>query len=1123
MIQTPVAALNGENLEKSKVEVDVSHHQKYPSHELLGSRVLEDNSTQLSWKSILDVKELSWLSEHVLLNQILYPAAGYIAMAGEAMRQLSDGNLESYTLRDFAVTSALLLKPDEKVEIRTTLQPVKVEGETGQWYEMQIISNDGSRWVERCVSKVSTEGISNLTETDALYPKDTLLRNVPKGYWYDIATNVGLNYGTAFQGLDEISASVAETKAAAAVSPSENATKYGLHPVTIDLGFQTLAVAACQGQGRRLDELSTLSAIKHLVIAGGEFKKLTIQAAVTKAGPGGITGNVSGLSENGTPVFSMRECRTSVVPVVRAEDESRIVSFIEWETDVTFANPNKSLAPFHPQLDYSILLERLTLLLVFNMKAQGIQNAVKKQGRFGIISDISPFAGLDAATRTTMIQELKEQIRGTSLAPVAVLVERLLTSGAPFSGDSSEKKRILNQCYPLARNNGVLAHALKLLAHKTPRLRVLELGNGAAETTGLILNALESQYGEHMYHSYTYATSSAATAKAKEALKGSNDINVVSFDAEKPLQGQNVQAGTYDLVITTDFFSPAKNLKTSVNHLKTLVSPSGRLVVLDTLLEPEWAILVKGYLSKSTPPSASRDPNFIRQVHAALEQDNFEFGTDGEISPTSVKLVAGLKKAVKPPPKKVTFIAPDHDHPLVKAVQTSFQQAGIASDKCTFESTFPAGQDIISLIDFGNPYVHDLDEAKFSTLVARLSGFKGSLVWVTPSAQTSCSNPNSSMILGLARTLRAELRKDLTVVEIDVDSTAHTDSSKLLLKIYQSLGQRPKSKDVDPDYEYAIVDSDIKIPRLHYTSPKEELSRCGLQSPSGSVSFRSDAFYLLVGGLGGLGRAIATWMVDNGARNILFLSRSAKEGPETTPFFNELRSRGCAVSTFAGSVNNLTDVVAAVKQVTLPLAGIMQMSAVMRDNWLSQMTYSEWEQCVNPKVQGTWNLHQAASSSKLDFFLLFSSICGISGQWGQANYNAANAFLDAFVNYRHGQNLPASVVDIGFMGSIGMAVENSALVDKLKGSGYYYLTEKDLIDSLSIAIAHSQPRKDRFRNKSQHSLGLRSTTPLTNVATRVVWKKDARTAISHGFGTLGAVTDEKAKESLIMAYQKGGN
>jgi hypothetical protein len=77
------------------------------------------------------------------------------------------------------------------------------------------------------------------------------------------------------------------------------------------------------------------------------------------------------------------------------------------------------------------------------------------------------------------------------------------------------------------------------------------------------------------------------------------------------------------------------------------------------------------------------------------------------------------------------------------------------------------------------------------------------------------------------------------------------------------------------------------------------------------------------------------------------------------------------------------------------------------------MCLSDWGAAIKPKVDGTWNLHEATKSSPLDFMVLFSSFSGIMGQRGQANYASANTFLDAFVQYRHANGLPASVLDIG--------------------------------------------------------------------------------------------------------------
>ena len=175
---------------------------------------------------------------------------------------------------------------------------------------------------------------------------------------------------------------------------------------------------------------------------------------------------------------------------------------------------------------------------------------------------------------------------------------------------------------------------------------------------------------------------------------------------------------------------------------------------------------------------------------------------------------------------------------------------------------------------------------------------------------------------------------------------------------------------------------------------------------------------------------------------------------------------------------------------------------------------------MRPRVQSTWNIHHATSSANLDFCLLLSSICGVTGQPAQSNYNSANTFLDAFVNYPHGQNLLASVVDIGLMGCTGIMVrENRELNRKLIASGYHFPNEQDLLDALSIAIAYSRPGKDMLQNKSQLGLGLRSTKSMTDPTNRVAWKKDARMALSHQLNPLGISTDDEARQCIKSAFQ----
>lgn len=93
---------------------------------------------------------------------------------------------------------------------------------------------------------------------------------------------------------------------------------------------------------------------------------------------------------------------------------------------------------------------------------------------------------------------------------------------------------------------------------------------------------------------------------------------------------------------------------------------------------------------------------------------------------------------------------------------------------------------------------------------------------------------------------------------------------------------------------------------------------------------RPEASYLLVGGLGGLGRAISTWLVEHGARNLIYLSRSAGESDRDKAFLRELESQGCSVQAFPGNVSSLDDVKNVVENSAAPIAGVMHMPMVLR-------------------------------------------------------------------------------------------------------------------------------------------------------------------------------------------------
>lgn len=174
------------------------------------------------------------------------------------------------------------------------------------------------------------------------------------------------------------------------------------------------------------------------------------------------------------------------------------------------------------------------------------------------------------------------------------------------------------------------------------------------------------------------------------------------------------------------------------------------------------------------------------------------------------------------------------------------------------------------------------------------------------------------------------------------------------------------------------------------------------------------------------------------------------------------------------------------------------------------MSWTDWLTAAQPKIKGTWHLHNALLEQQpniaLDCFFLFSSAGAISGQFGQANYNAGNTFLDSFVSYRHQLGLPASSLSIGVMGDVGYVAENAETGDALRATGQWFNTEPDLLECIELALKRSQPAPleigaqsgggggggRRMAQKAQLGMGLKSNIPITSPACRVLWRKDRR-------------------------------
>lgn len=197
-----------------------------------------------------------------------------------------------------------------------------------------------------------------------------------------------------------------------------------------------------------------------------------------------------------------------------------------------------------------------------------------------------------------------------------------------------------------------------------------------------------------------------------------------------------------------------------------------------------------------------------------------------------------------------------------------------------------------------------------------------------------------------------------------------------------------------------------------------------------SLKLDPNATYLLVGGLGGLGRSLALDLIAAGCRNIAFVSRSGDSRPEAKVIVDELAARGAQVKVFRSDVADATSFNKAMEQCSTqlpPIKGVFQMAMVLRDTLFENMGFEDWEAGLKPKVQGTWNLHRYFDHKRpLDFMIFFSSISGVCGNPGQAQYAAGNSYQDALASFRRAQGLKAISVNLGIMLDVGVIAETGA-------------------------------------------------------------------------------------------------
>lgn len=217
--------------------------------------------------------------------------------------------------------------------------------------------------------------------------------------------------------------------------------------------------------------------------------------------------------------------------------------------------------------------------------------------------------------------------------------------------------------------------------------------------------------------------------------------------------------------------------------------------------------------------------------------------------------------------------------------------------------------------------------------------------------------------------------------------------------------------------------------------------------------FRNECTYLIAGGLGALGLALASWMVQRGARHLMLLGRH-EPSASARDIIRELEQSGAQIETHQTDITQsaqVAEVMAGIRESMPPLKGVVHAAGILDDHILLQMSPASLAAVLAPKLHGAWNLHAATLDTQLDFFVLFSSAASIFGPAGQANYAAANAFLDALAHHRRALHLPALSINWGPWAEIGLA-SSDGRGGSLERQGFGFIKPQQGLAALDVAL-----------------------------------------------------------------------
>ncbi|KAM6534493.1 hypothetical protein FALCPG4_004128 [Fusarium falciforme] len=599
----------------------------------LGVRVSDWNPFEPRWRNFLSVETDPWIGDYKVHNKILYPAAGMLIMAIEAVQEMvsNDRDVSGYHVKTAEFLGLIPVQNawEDRVETEVHLRPVgkKHTAET-RLFEVAIYSYAEDEWTQRLRATIRVD-YKNSPETEYRqlchdYVREqfrlaqSLSRPIDSHVFYGNAAENSLQYGDSFRLGQDIRF---DGNATAVMHVDATKPRYRtsslVHPAILDQAFHILRVSAgqqpaCNVPIRIADSWFAASGWQMGSIRW--MSRSCCSRLDRPHGDHGEEGSVYALADDGSILCTIRNAITKSQSKSTNEAERKLLHRIEWRPSLglidperlrqlcradTFSRDETTILENHAELCSTLdlvaartlrHLDRTKVPESLGRHVEWIEHHVSKMSPDKIqasedITDVQVEAQLSHIedvlpawkVYTACARRLPEILAG-ELDPLQVVFGSNLAD--IFYAD-------LFQCLCA---DGRLGAILDLAAHENPALRILEVGAGTGGMTTHVLTTLqerEKRTGALSFAEYTYTDISPAFFERAMGrwpdLQGQGRLSFKTLDLDRDVEEQGFELGSYDIVVAACVLHATPDLEATIRNVRKALRPGGQLILLEVI------------------------------------------------------------------------------------------------------------------------------------------------------------------------------------------------------------------------------------------------------------------------------------------------------------------------------------------------------------------------------------------------------------------------------------------------------------------------------------------------------------------------------------------------------------